>query len=151
MVKVHNAGDLQRYVGRELGVSCWLEITQQMINMFADATGDHQWIHTDPERAKREMPGGKTIAHGYLILSLLPRLGPEIFQITGQSRSINYGCNKIRFINPAPVGSRIRLRQKLIKIDGIPGGNKLIVESVMELEGQARPVFIAETIRVSYD
>src|SRR5271170_474672 len=99
--------EIPSLVGQELGVSDWVEISQERVNKFADATGDRQWIHVDVERAAREMPGGKTIAHGYLTLSLLPRLGAEIFKITGQSRSVNYGSNKIRFMNVVPAGSRV--------------------------------------------
>src|SRR2546427_10863505 len=112
-LKVEYPKDLLKLVGRELGPSEWLLVTQEMIDKFAEATGDHQWIHVDVERAKREMPGGKTIAHGYLTLSLLPRLAPTLMKIEKRKRGLNYGSNKIRFISPVPAGSRIRLRQRL--------------------------------------
>src|SRR5213083_1878572 len=98
--------DLKEHIGRELGPSDWMTVDQAMIDRFAEATGDHQWIHVDVERAKREMPGGKTIAHGYLTLSLLPRLSHGILHIRKRSRGINYGSNKVRFTAPVPAGSR---------------------------------------------
>ena len=101
--------------GQEIGVSDWIEIDQDRINKFADATGDHQWIHVDVERAKTEMPGGKTIAHGYLTLSLIPFLTGGMLRIDGVTRGINYGSNKVRFTNMVPVGSKIRARQKLLR------------------------------------
>src|ERR1700732_601787 len=104
MLELERPGDLAQYVGKEIGVSDWFTVDQAMIDRFAEATGDHQWIHIDVERAKREMPGGKTIAHGYLTLSLLPRLSQSIWRIAKRSRGINYGSNKIRFLNPAAAG-----------------------------------------------
>src|SRR3954449_8741760 len=98
--------EMHKYVGQEIGVSDWVEVSQERINQFAEATGDHQWIHVDVERAKTEMPGGRTIAHGYLTLSLLPRLGETIYRIRNTSRAINYGANKVRFTAPVPSGSR---------------------------------------------
>src|SRR6202047_4066678 len=108
MLEVERGTDLTAYVGKEIGVSDWYIVTQEQIDKFADATGDHQWIHVDVERAKKEMPGGKTIAHGYLTLSLLPRLAPTLLKVNKRKRGINYGSNKIRFTNPVPAGSRIR-------------------------------------------
>src|SRR5947208_3737427 len=113
MLELERPGDLAQYVGKEIGVSDWFTVDQAIIDKFADATGDYQWIHVDVERAKREMPGGKTIAHGYLTLSLVPRLAATFLGVTRRSRGINYGSNKIRFISPVPAGSRIRLRQRL--------------------------------------
>ncbi len=118
--------------------------------MFAEATGDHQWIHVDVERAKTEMPGGKTIAHGYLTLSLIPMLGAQIMRITGVSRGINYGSNKLRFTNTVPVGSKVRARQKLISVEPRAGGLQLINEMTIEIEGQDRPACVAETISLIY-
>src|SRR2546427_1406744 len=112
-LKVEYPKDLLKLVGRELGPSEWLTVTQEMIDKFAEATGDHQWIHVDVERAQRELPGGKTIAHGYLTLSLLPRLAPTLMTIAKRRRGLNYGSNKIRFITPVPAGTRIRLRHRL--------------------------------------
>src|ERR1700729_2660529 len=106
--------DLPKSAGQDMGVSDWVLIDQDRINKFADATGDHQWIHVDVERAKALMPGGKTIAHGYLTLSLIPWLTGDFLSIQGVTRGINYGSNKVRFINMVPVGSRVRARAKLL-------------------------------------
>ena len=137
-------------VGTELGSSDWHEVTQEHVNLFADATGDHQWIHVDVERAKREMPGGKTIAHGYLTLSLVPRLAQTLSKVKKRSRGVNYGSNKVRFINPVPAGARIRLRQRIANVEEIPGGVRVTSEMTVEIEGQSKPALIAETIGVSY-
>src|SRR3954449_1050428 len=99
--------EMHKYVGQEIGVSDWVEVSQERINKFAEATGDHQWIHVDVERAKTEMPGGRTIAHGYLTLSLLPMLMAQIVRYQGISRGINYGSDRVRFTNPVPAGSRV--------------------------------------------
>src|SRR5580693_1561387 len=109
--------ELSKHVGEDMGTSDWVLVDQDRVNKFAEATGDHQWIHVDVERAKKEMPGGKTIAHGYLTLSLVPMMGAGILRITGVSRGINYGCNKVRFTNMVTVGSRVRGRQKLLSAD----------------------------------
>ena len=138
--------ELPSLVGQEIGVSEWQTIDQDRINTFADATGDHQWIHVDVERAKKEMPGGKTIAHGYLTLSLIPMMGAGIMRVTGVSRGINYGSNKVRFTNMVPVGSRVRGRQKLVAAEPRPGGIQLTSEFTIEIEGQDRPACVAETI-----
>src|SRR5690242_20758176 len=114
--------DLASLAGQELGASEWMTITQERINQFADATGDHQWIHVDVERAKKEMPGGKTIAHGYLTLSLIPWLTGGMLRVEGVTRGINYGSNKVRFTNMVTVGSRVRARQKLVAAEARSGG-----------------------------
>src|SRR5579863_2059766 len=150
MLEVERGTDLTAYIGKEVGVSDWYVVTQEQINKFADATGDHQWIHIDVERAKTEMPGGKTIAHGYLTLSLIPMLAAEIMRITGVSRGINYGSNKVRFTNMVPVGSRVRARQKLVSAEARSGGMQLINEVTIEIDGQQRPACIAETISLIY-
>src|SRR5882672_1938881 len=138
-LKVEYPKDLLKLVGRELGPSEWVTVDQAMIDKFADATGDHQWIHVDVERAKRELPGGKTIAHGYLTLSLLPRLAPTLMAITGRRRGVNYGSNKVRFISPVPAGSRIRLRQRLVNAEETKdGGVRITSEMTMEVEGGER-------------
>lgn len=137
-------------VGQEIGVSDWVEINQERIDQFAEATGDHQWIHVDIERAKKEMPGGKTIAHGYLTLSLIPMLASQIMRIEGVSRGINYGSNKVRFTNAVQVGSKVRGRQKLVSVEARSGGLQLINEMTIEIEGQDRPACIAETISLIY-
>src|ERR1041384_1352513 len=119
--------------GQEIGVSDWVEIDQDRINRFADATGDHQWIHVDVERAKKEMPGGKTIAHGYLTLSLLPRLVPQLLKVEKRSRGINYGSNKVRFTNTVPAGSRVRLKQTIKNVEDVEGnGVRITSEMVIE-------------------
>ena len=142
--------DLPTLVGQEVGVSDWLEITQDRVNRFADATGDHQWIHIDVERAKREMPTGGTIAHGYLTLSLIPMLSAQIMRIDGVSRGINYGSNKVRFTNMVPTGARVRARQKLLSAEPKGGGMQLTNEVAIEIEGQDRPACVAETISLVY-
>jgi acyl dehydratase len=136
--------------GQEIGVSDWVEIDQDRINRFADATGDHQWIHVDVERAKKEMPGGKTIAHGYLTLSLIPWLTGGMLRVDGVTRGINYGSNKIRFTNMVPVGSKVRARQKLISVEPKAGGMQLTNEVTIEIDGQQRPACVAETISLIY-
>jgi acyl dehydratase len=143
--------ELPSLAGQEMGVSDWVLIDQDRINKFADATGDHQWIHVDVERAKTQMPGGKTIAHGYLTLSLIPMLGAEILRITGVSRGINYGSNKVRFTNMVPVGSKVRARQKLVAVEPKGGGGlQMTNEVTVEIEGQERPACVAETISLVY-
>jgi acyl dehydratase len=143
--------DLAKLAGQEIGVSDWVTIDQARINTFADATGDHQWIHVDVERAKALMPGGKTIAHGYLTLSLIPMLGAQILAIGGVSRGINYGSNKVRFINMVPVDSRVRARQKLISVTPRSGGLEMVNEMTIEIDGQAKPACVAETISLIYN
>ncbi len=133
------------------GTSEWVTVDQSMIDKFADATGDHQWIHVDVARAKREMPNGKTIAHGYLTLSLVAMLSGQTHTIRKRTRGINYGSNRVRFTAPVPSGSRVRLHQKLLNVEDIEGGVRLICESRMEIEGSPRPALIAETIALSYD
>jgi acyl dehydratase len=142
---------LRALIGQDLGVSDWLEVTQDLIDRFAEVTGDHQWIHVDVERAKREMPGGKTIAHGYLLLSLLPKLGAGIYKLSWPTRSINYGSDKVRIVNPVKAGARIRLRQSLVAVeDGAPGAHRITVRQTLEIEGEAKPAMIADTIRMSF-
>jgi acyl dehydratase len=142
---------LRALLGQELGVSDWLEVTQDLIDRFAEVTGDHQWIHVDVERAKLEMPGGKTIAHGYLLLSLLPKLGAGIYKLSWPTRSINYGSDKVRIVNPVKAGARIRLRQSLVAVeDGAPGAHRITVRQTLEIENEAKPAMIADTIRMSF-
>jgi len=142
--------DVAKLVGQETGVSDWVEIAQDRIDKFADATGDHQWIHVDVERAKKEMPGGKTIAHGYLTLSLIPWLTGGFLRIEGVTRGINYGSDKVRFTNMVPVGSRVRARSKLLAVEPKAGGLQLRNEVTIEIEGQQRPACVAETIGIVY-
>lgn len=144
--------DIVGAVGEELGVSDWIDVTQDRINQFAEATGDHQWIHVDVERATAESPFGGPIAHGYLTLSLVPMLGWQLFEISGSKMGINYGSNKVRFINPVLVGSRLRLRAKLLSADALPDGSlQMIVGQTMEIEGKDKPALVAETVsRVAF-
>ena len=140
--------DLPDIVGQETGVSDWLEITQERVNLFADATGDHQWIHVDVERANREMGG--PIAHGYLTLSLIPFLSSGLMPVSGVTRGINYGSDKVRFTNMVRIGKRVRLRQKLIGVEPKAGGLQIKNECTIEIEGEERPACVAETISIIY-
>jgi len=140
--------DLSQYAGKEIGVSDWLEITQERVNQFADATGDHQWIHVDVERATKELGG--PIAHGYLTLSLIPLLARNIITYTGVARGVNYGCNQVRFTNAVPVGKRVRMRQKLVSCEARGGGYLITNECTIEVEGEDRPACIAETLAILY-
>ncbi len=142
--------DLPSVVGEEIGVSDWFEVTQERINLFAEATGDHQWIHVDPERAAKELPTGSTIAHGFLTLSLIPVLGAQIMRVTGVNMGINYGCNKVRFTSMVPTGSKVRARQKLIAAEAKGGGMQLNNEFTIEIDGQDRPACIAESLTILY-
>ncbi|WP_206020747.1 MaoC family dehydratase [Roseococcus sp. SYP-B2431] len=151
MLEIEKPADMADWVGKKLGTSEWFTVDQKTIDLFAEATGDHQWIHIDVERAKKEMPGGKTIAHGFLTLSLLPRLGPMIYTVKNKSRGINYGTNKVRFTAMVPAGSRVRLHSTLKACDPFPGGVRLTVENEMELEGSPRPCLVAETLSQVYD
>jgi acyl dehydratase len=151
MLKVEKPQDLLQHVGEELGPSEWLTVTQEMIDKFAEATGDHQWIHVDVERAKKEMPGGKTIAHGYLTLSLLPQLAPTLMRVEKRRRGLNYGSNRVRFTAPVPAGARVRLRQKLVKVEPVEdNGFRVTSEMTMEVEGNPRPAMVAETLGIIY-
>jgi acyl dehydratase len=151
MLTVETPQDLAQHIGQKLGPTEWLTVDQAMIDKFADATGDHQWIHVDVERAKREMPGGKTIAHGYLTLSLLPRLAPTLLKVQKRSRGVNYGSNKVRFITPVPAGARVRLTQTIKSVEPVEGnGVRITSEMVIEVEGQPRPAMVAETLGISY-
>ena len=143
--------ELLQHVGRELGPSDWITVEQAMIDQFADATGDHQWIHVDVERARREMPGGKTIAHGYLTLSLVPRMAATLLQITRRARGLNYGSNRVRFTNVVPAGARLRLRLRILRAEEVPdNGVRLTSEMTVEIEGQERPALVAELMSVHY-
>jgi acyl dehydratase len=152
MIEIERPADLSQYIGNEVGVSDWFTVDQAIINKFAEATGDFQWIHVDVERAKREMPGGKTIAHGYLTLSLVPRLAQTIYRIRRRSRGLNYGSNRIRFTGQVPAGSRIRLRQKIKSVEPVDGGGvRITTENSVEVEGAARPALVAETISLQFE
>jgi acyl dehydratase len=137
--------ELGEAVGQELGASDWLEITQDRVDAFADATGDHQWIHVDAERAK-DGPFGGTIAHGYLTLSLVPFLGSQVFGLETPGAKLNYGVNKVRFPNPLRVGKRIRSHVSVVAVDDIPSGKQMLLKHVVEIEGEDKPACVAETV-----
>lgn len=132
-------------VGDELGVSGWLEIDQSRIDMFADATGDRQWIHVDKERAQQG-PFGSTIAHGYLTLSLLPFLSAQVYAFAGDLARINYGLNTVRFIAPVKVNSKVRLRVEMIEVEEIDTGQRVVLRHTMEIKGSDKPACVAETV-----
>ena len=136
-------------VGDTFGPSSWVEITQEKIDLFADATGDHQWIHVDPERAKAG-PFGSTIAHGYLTLSLIPVASFEVVPSSGKM-GINYGTNRVRFPAPVPVGSRVRTTFEVVAVEEIQGGNQVTMTATVEREGGDKPVCVAEIISRHYD
>jgi acyl dehydratase len=149
--RIVHINDLPGLAGETIGSSDWVEIDQDRINKFAEATGDFQWIHVDVERASKEMETGTTIAHGFLTLSLLPMLTSQIMSIDGVARGINYGTNKVRFTNMVPVGSRVRATQTLKEANVRPDGSvQSINEVVIEIEGQDRPALIAETLGLVY-
>jgi len=141
---------VQGLVGQHLGYSDWVEITQERVNLFAEATGDHQWIHVDPERAKKESPFGGPIAHGYLTLSLLPMLVPQIVEITGFRMGVNYGTDKVRFPSPVPVGSRVRAGAVLDSAEPIDGGLAMAVTVTVEVEGGSKPAMVATSLSRRY-
>jgi acyl dehydratase len=141
--------DLRALVGQEIGHSDWLGVDQERIDLFARATGDHQWIHTDPARAAAG-PFGATVAHGFLTLSLLPVLFETGFAIDDVRMGVNYGLNRVRFPTPVPAGSRVRGRFTLRSYEPLPGGAQLTVECVIELEGSAKPACVAESVSRRY-
>jgi acyl dehydratase len=141
--------DLQALVGQELGCSDWLQVDQARIDLFAQATGDHQWIHTEPARAAAG-PFGATVAHGFLTLSLLPVLFETGFVIDDIRMGVNYGLNRVRFAAPVRAGSRLRGRFRLLAYEPLDGGAQLTVESVIELEGSAKPACVAESVSRRY-
>jgi acyl dehydratase len=148
---VERLSDMTQYVGKKIGTSDWLQIDQERIDAFAETTGDDHWIHVDVERARREMPGGKTIAHGFMTLSLIPYLARSIYRIARRGRGINYGCNRVRFTGPVPVGSRIRLHQTIKAVEPLEGAVRITTECQVEIEGQERPALVADTIVQIYE
>ncbi|HEY9065364.1 MAG TPA: MaoC family dehydratase [Burkholderiaceae bacterium] len=149
MKSFEHLADLAALVGQEVAVSDWITVDQQRINLFADATGDHQWIHLDAERAKQG-PFGTTIAHGFLTLSLLPELSANAIEIRDTRMGVNYGLNKVRFPAPVPSGSRLRGRFKLLAFEPLQGGAQLTMEVTMEREGSDKPVCVAESVARRY-
>ena len=146
----NNVDEMKECIGQEIGVSEWLLIDQDRINDFADATGDHQWIHIDPVRTESEL-GMPTIAHGFLTLSLVPMLTSKISSIKSATRGINYGTNKVRFTNMIPVNSKVRAKTKLLEAQPKACGTQLISEVSIEIEGQERPAMIAETVSIVFE
>ena len=136
---------IRALAGEELGTSSWLTITQEQVDQFAAATGDHQWIHVDPERAKSG-PFGGTIAHGYLSISLVPALLREIVDVQGVAMALNYGINKLRFPSPVPVGSRVRMSARLAEVEEVTGGVQVVLAVAIEVEGQPKPACVAEVV-----
>ncbi len=137
--------EIEAAAGEELGSSDWVEITQERVDQVAEATGDHQWIHVDVEKAKQG-PFGGTIAHGYLTLSLVPWLGSQVFSLETPGAKLNYGVNKVRFPSPVPVGSRVRAKVAVDQVADVPAGKQLTMKYVVEIEGQDKPACVAETV-----
>ncbi len=149
-VVIRSIADAEGLVGQEVGVSDWVQLDQARINMFAEATDDYQWIHVDTERAAKEMPSGSTIAHGYLLISLLPGLIDDFVKFEGLERAINYGLNKVRFKTMVPAGSRVRLRSTLKSARKRAGALQVILENVLEIEDHPKPACMAETIAMYF-
>lgn len=141
---------LSTWLGLEVAVSDWITITQERVNQFAEATGDHQWIHVDVERAAKESPFGATVAHGFLTLSLVPFLKGECLEFTDVKMGVNYGTNRVRFMAPVKVGSRLRGRFKLAALEEIKGGVQMVWECTLELEGHSKPACVAELVSRAY-
>ena len=145
MRTIENIEALTELVGQELGVSSWMEIDQERVNLFADATDDHQWIHVDIERANRESPFGGPVAHGFLTLSLLPPLKADVYKVEGVTTQVNYGLNKVRFVAPVLVGSRVRARITLQSVEPRGDGRYMVCNDItIEIEGKDRPACKAE-------
>ncbi|GAB4037954.1 MaoC family dehydratase [Spirosoma gilvum] len=151
MLTFKNLTELAAHTGQSLGSTDYLVITQEMVNRFAEATGDYQWIHTDPERAIHESPYKTPIAHGFLTLSLAPRLMAQLYKVTSVKMGINYGANKIRFTNAVPVGSKLRLNARLINVEPQANGSRVITECIFEIENQPKPACIAELITLLFE
>lgn len=145
MTTTIDLNDLGEHVGEHLGYSPWLDITQDMVNAFADVTGDHQWIHVDPERAK-DGPFGGPIAHGYLTLSLAPNLLPKVWTVSGTSMGVNYGAEKIRFPSPVPVGSKLRAGAEVKDVKELDGGAQVTLTVTFEVEGASKPSCVADVV-----
>jgi acyl dehydratase len=137
--------ELSAAVGEDLGTTDWLEITQERVDAFADATGDHQWIHVDVERS-RSGPFGGTIAHGYLTLSLIPQFTPQLFSLETPGARLNYGVNKVRFPNPVKVGAKIRATAQVAEVTDVPAGKQMVTRFTIEIDGEAKPACVAETV-----
>jgi len=145
-VIIRSFEDLEQFVGKELGVSEYYEFTQEQINLFADATLDHQWIHIDQERAKKESPFGNTIAHGYLTISILPHLWNQIIDVQNLKLQVNYGIEKLKFNAPVLVNNRVRLHAKLVDVKNLRGVTKAVIGIKLEIEGNKKPAYDGEII-----
>jgi acyl dehydratase len=150
MREITSLEQLKELVGQEVAVSDWIDITQERVNQFAEATGDLQWIHLDAERSRTESPYGGTVAHGFLTLSLLPFLTQNALVMPAARMGVNYGLNKVRFPAPLPVGSRLRGRMTLMALEDVPGGVQMTWQVTMEREGGDKPVCVAESISRRY-
>lgn len=142
---LNNSKEIAEAAGEELGVSEWVAVTQERIDLFADATGDRQWIHVDPERAA-DGPFGATVAHGYLTLSMLPFLGAQVYAFAGDVARVNYGLNKVRFVAPVKVNSKIRNRVQLLSVENIDKGQRATLQHTVEIKGSDKPACVAETV-----
>ena len=151
VTQIESIAALRDYVGREVATSDWLDVSQERINQFAEATEDRQWIHVDPDRAARESPFKETIAHGFLTLSLLSELGKRAMSVGGVRMGINYGLNRVRFVSPVPAGSRIRARFTLALVDDIRGGVQATWNVTVEREGSEKPCCVAEWLVRYYE
>ncbi|MFN0314857.1 MAG: MaoC family dehydratase [Burkholderiales bacterium] len=149
-ITINGIEDLRARVGEEVVLSEWLEMTQARINQFAEATGDHQWIHVDAQRSQRESPFKAPIAHGFLTMSLLSKFLGDCLEFTGTKMGVNYGFNRLRFTDPVPVGARIRARFRLDKLEDLPGGVQLIWGVSVEREGSTKPCLVAEWVTRRY-
>jgi acyl dehydratase len=148
-ITVNGLDELKKLAGSDLGTSEWIEVTQERVNTFADATGDHQWIHVDPEKAAAG-PFGAPIAHGYLTLSLFIPLFTGLLEVEGVSTKVNYGLNKVRFPAPVKVGSRIRLAAKLASVEDVPGGVQIAVDGTIEIDGGGKPAAVLQSLSRFY-
>ena len=148
---INSPSDIENFINKPLTPSEWYHVTQEKINNFANATSDHQWIHVDEERAKKEMPEGKTIAHGYFMVSLLPTLTAQNAQINNTSKTLNYGSDKVRFINMVKVDSFVRINRTILSCDKMEnGGFRVVNKCELEIQGESKPGFIAETISLVF-
>lgn len=150
-VVLDRPSDFAAHVGRHLGESRWIELDQAKISAFAGLTGDDHWIHVDVERAAREMPEGRTLVHGFLALALIPFLQRDVFTVRQRGKGLNYGCNRVRFTSPLPVGSRVRLRQTVKDCTVLEDSTRVTFECTLEIEGRERPALVAETLVQLYD
>jgi len=151
MLLVDTPADLASHIGEDLGTSQWFTVTQDQIDHYARLTGDDHWVHVDIARAQRDMPDGKTIAHGFFVLSLIPLLARDIFKISKRGKGLNYGLNHLRFISPVPVGSDVRLQQKLIDAQPKNGGTLFTFENTFEIKDQERPALVTTMLLLIYN